>query len=68
MKLVPKYFLKCNISIIAPFESQLFKNNRYNCKQPNTMNIKKNGSELTSIVQIDRLHFQKTFDTHFIIF
>ena len=41
MKLVPKYFLKCNISIIAPFESQLFKNNRYNCKQPNTMNIKK---------------------------
>ena len=34
-------FLKCNLSIIAIFESYLFKNNRDNYKQPNTMNIKK---------------------------
>ena len=40
MKLVP-FFLKCNLSIIALFESYLFKNNMYNYMQANTMNIKK---------------------------
>ena len=39
MKLVLIFF-KCNLSIIALFESYLFKNNRHNYKQPNTMNIK----------------------------
>ena len=40
-----KFFLKkCNLSIIALFESYLFKNNRYNYKQSNIMNIK-NGFE-----------------------
>ena len=37
MKLVPK----CNLSIIALFESLLFKNNRYNYKQLNIMNVRK---------------------------
>ena len=32
---------KWNTSIIALFESYLLKNNRYNYKQPTTMNIKK---------------------------
>ena len=39
MKLV-SFFLKCNLSIIALFESHLLKNNRHNSKQSNTMNIK----------------------------
>ena len=37
-------FLKYNLSIIAIFESYLFKNNKHNYKQLNTMNIK-NGFE-----------------------
>ena len=37
MKLVSVFFLKCSLSIIALFESYLFKNNRYNLKQPNTI-------------------------------
>ena len=40
MKLEQKVFKKCNLYVIALFESQLFKNNRRNCKQPNTMNMK----------------------------
>jgi len=40
MKLVSIFF-KYNLSIIALFESHLFKNNRHNYKQSNTMNIKK---------------------------
>ena len=39
MKLVSIFF-KYNLSIIALFESHLFKNNRHNYKQPNTRNIK----------------------------
>ena len=39
MKLVSIFF-KCNLSIIVVFEAYLFKNNRHNYKQPNTMNIK----------------------------
>jgi hypothetical protein len=34
------FFKNYNLSIIAIFESYLFKNNRHNYKQPNTMNIK----------------------------
>ena len=44
MKLASIFFRKCNLSIIALFESYLFKYNRHNYKQPNTMNIK-NGFE-----------------------
>jgi hypothetical protein len=41
MKLVSFFLKKYNLSIIALFESHLFKNNRHNYKQSNIMNIKK---------------------------
>ena len=41
MKLVLNFFKKFNLHIIALFECYLFKNNKHNYKQPNTMNIKK---------------------------
>ena len=44
MKLVSNFLKKYNLSIIARFESYLFKNNKHNYKQLNTMNIK-NGFE-----------------------
>ena len=58
MKLVPIFFYKCNLCVVALLDSYLFKNNKHNNKQTNTTNMKKLDPNKGQVeCQIDRLHF-----------